>query len=102
MVSGLVHQQAARVGLVAVPPAEVVGAVAHVEQPLEVHRADLPDLRQQLLDLLVHRVEAVVEGDRDPLAGAPLRLEDPLAARHVDGHRLLGDDVAPASSPATM
>ena len=68
---GLVHQQAAGVVLVAVPAAEVVGAVARVEQPLEVDRADLADRAgaQQGVQLAVDRVVAVVEadGDRPPV-----------------------------------
>ncbi|GAB3843068.1 hypothetical protein GCM10029963_17130 [Micromonospora andamanensis] len=70
--------------------------MAHVEQPLEVHRADLADrtVGQQPADLLVQRVVAVVEGDRHPPSGSPYRVEDPLAARCVGGHRLLGDHVA--------
>ncbi len=96
VVAGLVHQQAAGVALVAVPAAEVVRAVAQVEQPLEVHRSDLPDdaRAQQVAQLAVDGVVPVVEADGDPAAGALLGGVDAAAALQVGGHRLLGDDVA--------
>ena len=96
VVARLVHQQAARVGLVAVPAAEVVGAVAYVQQPLEVHRADLADLPrgQPPADLLVHRVEAVVESYRDGGGALPFGEQDPPGPVRVGGHRLFGDHVS--------
>src|SRR5699024_4541170 len=44
VVGGLVDEQAAAVGLVAVPAPEVVGPVGGVQDPLEVHRDHLADL----------------------------------------------------------
>ena len=43
VVRGLVHQQPAAVALVAVPAPEVVGPVAGVQHPLEVHASHLAD-----------------------------------------------------------
>jgi hypothetical protein len=96
VVRGLVHQQAAAVVLLAVPAAEVVGAVPYVEQPLEVDRQHLADgaVGEQAADLLVHGVEAVVEGDGEGVAGLADGAEDAGAATGVDGHRFLGDDAA--------
>lgn len=94
--AGLVHHQPAGVRLVAVPAAEVVGAVPHVEQPLEVHRAHLADraVGEQLAQLLVQGVVAVVERHPHLPPGVGDRVEDLPAAGRVHGHRLLGDDVA--------
>ena len=93
----LVHQQAAGVLLLAVPAAEVVGAVHGVERPLEVHRGDLADLagRDDLAQRRVPRGVPVVEGHDDVAAGLADRARDPPAARPVDGQRLLDDDVGP-------
>ncbi|GAB4007401.1 hypothetical protein GCM10029992_61050 [Glycomyces albus] len=78
MVAGLVDQQAAGLLGQAVPAAEVVGAVAGVEQPVEADRDDLADraLAKEVGDLLVDRVVAVVEGDRDRSGRLPLGFED--------------------------
>ncbi|CAM5680368.1 hypothetical protein SAFG77S_03604 [Streptomyces afghaniensis] len=96
VVRGLVHHQAAAVVLLAMPAAEVVGAVPHVEQPLEVDGEHLADrsVGEQGADLLVHGVEAVVEGDGQTVAGLADGVEDAGATLGVDGHRLLGDDPA--------
>ena len=96
MVGRLVHHQAAAVGLVAVPAAEVVRAVAGVEQPLEVDAGDLADDAglEHLLDLAVARRIAVVEGDGQLAAGPLLGVDDLLALLDVDGHRFFTDDVA--------
>ena len=96
MVRGLVHHQAAGVLLVAMPAAEVVGAVAGVEQPVEVHREHLADDagHEQVLDLGARRRVAVVEGDPHVRPVLLLRVDDALALLRVGGHRLLGDHVA--------
>ena len=96
MVRRLVDEQPARVALVAVPAAEVVRAVAGVEQPLEVHGGDLADdpLFEQALDLGVARGVAVVEGHAVVPARRLLGVDDLLALSGVDGHRLFADDVA--------
>ncbi len=96
VVRGLVHHQASAVLFLAVPAAEVVGAVPYVEQPLEVDRQHLADraLGEQGADLLVHGIEAVVEGDGQGVAGLADGVEDAGAALGVDGHRFLGDDPA--------
>jgi hypothetical protein len=64
--------------------------------PLEVDRQHLADraLGEQGADLLVHGVEAVVEGDGQGVAGLPDGVEDAGAALGVDGHRFLRDDAA--------
>ena len=97
VVARLVHQQAAGVLLLAVPAAEVVGAVHGVERPLEVHRGDLADLagRDDLAQGGVPRGVPVVERHDDVPAGLGDRARDPSAARPVDGQRLLDDDVGP-------
>ena len=63
VVRGLVDHQAAGVFLVAVPAAEVVGAVQRVQQPVEIDREHVADLaaHQQVLDLRARRRIAVVE-----------------------------------------
>ena len=93
----LVHEEAAGIAAVGMPAAEVVGAVAGIEIPVEVGRAHLADpaRRQQLADLPRGRREAVVEGDVDPPPGARLGREDAPAVRGGRRHRLLGDDVDP-------
>ena len=40
MVAGLVHHKATRVCLASVPPAEVVGTMDGIQEPLEVNRED--------------------------------------------------------------
>ena len=96
VVGGLVHQQAAGVALVAVPAAEVVGAVAQVEQPLEVHREHLANGvgHEQLAHRGGVRRVAVVEGDPQLAPGAVNCVQDLLALLRIDRHRLLGDGVA--------
>ncbi len=96
MVRGLVHEQAARVALVPVPAPEVVGPVAGVQHPLEVHaghRADGPVAHELAHLRAVGRV-AVVERDAQLPARARDGVEDLLALHLVHGHRLLADDVA--------
>ena len=98
VVRRLVHQEAAAARLEAVPAPEVVGAVVHVEVPVEIDRQHAADLavEQQLLDLLVLRRIAQVER-HDDLAPVPLfRIEHRLTLRLVDHHRLFGDHVDPA------
>ena len=92
----LVHQQPAGVALVAMPAAEVVGPVAQVEQPLEVHREHLADGvgQEQLAHLGGVRRVAIVEGDPQLASGAVNRIQDLLALLRIDRHRLLGDGVA--------
>src|SRR5690606_23674239 len=72
VMAGLVHEQPARALLVAVPAAEVVGAVRGVQQPLEVHRGDLADAarREELAQRAVARRVAVVERHDHRAAGA--------------------------------
>ena len=96
VVGRLVHHQAARIGLVGVPAAEVIGAVDGVEQPGEVDRDDVADLarHQELLDLGARRGIAVVEGDTDLAAGALDGVDDTLCLVGGGRHRLFGDDVA--------
>src|SRR5690606_9650137 len=88
--------QTTGVALVTVPAPEVVRAVADVQQPFEVDRADLAHhaLGEQLPDPLMDRVVTVVERYRDVPAGACHGVQDLPAAGDVDGHRLLGDHVA--------
>src|SRR5690606_24133975 len=96
VVGRLVYQQTTGVALVTVPAPEVVRAVADVQQPFEVDRADLAHhaLGEQLPDPLMDRVVTVVERYRDVPAGACHGVQDLPAAGDVDGHRLLGDHVA--------
>jgi len=96
VVGGFVDHQAAGVVLVAVPAAEVVRAVAGVEQPFEMDAGDLADDSgvDDLFDLGVARSVTVVEGDGEVLAGALLGVDDLLAFISIDGHRLFADDVA--------
>ena len=91
----LVDPQRAALRLQPVPAAEVVGAVADVEIPVEVDRADRAELvrREDLLDLDVLRREPIVEADGDLALVALLGFEDRLALLLVDHHRLFGDDV---------
>ena len=95
MMGRLVDEQTAGLVLVAVPAAEIVGAVDAVEIPAEIDGGDLADDagHQQVLHLGAMRRVAVVEGNRHRLAGLLLGVEDGAEARHVDGHRLFGDDV---------
>ena len=96
MVRGFVHQEAAGLVLVAVPAAEIVGAVNAVEIPAEIHRLDLADRagHQDVLELRARRRIAVVERHRDALARLALRIEHALEPGQIDRHRLFGDDVA--------
>ena len=97
VVGGLVHEQAAAVGLVAVPAAEVVRAVLGVQHPLEHHRDHLADLagRDDLLQRGVAGAVAVVEGHHHRAAGAIDRLLDRAGRGGVDGQRLLDHHVGP-------
>ena len=96
VVRRLVHQEPAAVALVAVPPAEVIRAVARVEHPLEVHASHLAD-GAGLYDLeylrVVRRVP-VIESYAHVLPCSLDGRENLLAARRVDGHWLFCDDVA--------
>ena len=95
VVARLVDQQAAGVALLAVPAAEVVGAVLGVEHPGEVDRGDLPD--EAVLDDLAQRAVAgrvpVVEGQHDLATRALDGVLDGGCARRVDRQRLLDDHV---------
>jgi hypothetical protein len=99
VVRRLVHPQGSALGPVAMPAAEIVGAVRRVEVPRKIDGRDLPDLarHQDFLDLLVLRRVAIVEGDDHLLAGALLGVEHRLALLLVDHHRLLGHDVDAAA-----
>ena len=96
MMRRLMHEQAAAVALIAVPSAEVVGAMLRVQQPFEVNGVYFADraVANQLANLGMMRRIAVVE--RYPqIAACPLnRIENFLAFLLVDRHRLLGDDIA--------
>ena len=96
VVGALVHQQSSRLVLLTVPSAEVVGAVARVEQVGQVDVDDLTDraLPEQLSDERAAGPPPVVEGHRQRAAGAADRVHDRAALRGVDGHGLLGDRVA--------
>ena len=91
----LVHEKTARVLLVPVPAAEVVGAVVGVEHPLEVDGGDLPD--RAVLDDPAQRAVAggvpVVERQHHLSAGAFDDLFDAGRARRVDRQRLLDHDI---------
>jgi hypothetical protein len=90
-----VHEQPAGVLLLAVPAAEVVGAVGGVEQPLEVHRGDVTDLPggDEGLERAVARGVAVVEGHQHVPAGALDRVRDATHPVLGRGQRLLDDGV---------
>ncbi len=95
VVARLVHEESAGAVFVPVPAPEVVSAVVAVEQPFEVHRADLADRSggDELADLAVDGVVAVVEADRDAAAGAVLGVVDPLEPVEVGSEGFLGDGV---------
>lgn len=99
MARALVHQEAARAVLVAVPAPEIVGAVHAVEIPAGSDRLHLADhaRHQDVLELGARRGIAVVEGHGDAAAGFPLRVEHAVELCEVDRHRLFGDDVAARS-----
>ena len=94
--SGLVHEQPARLLLVPVPATEVVGAVACVEQVVHVHLDHLAD--HALLEQTPHQRAAgpppVIEGHRHRAARAQHRVHDCTAPGRVYRQGLLGDDVA--------
>ena len=94
---GLVDEQPAAVGLVAMPAAEVVGAVGGVQHPLEDHRDHLADLPggDDLLQGGVARAVAVVEGHQHLAAGAVDGFLDASGAGGIDGQGLLDDHVGP-------
>lgn len=96
MVRRLVDEQSAAVAFVAVPAAEIVGAVRRVEQPLEMDARDVADRAgsDQLAHFGVVRRVAVVERHAQVPAGTLDGVENRLAFLLVDGHRLFGDDVA--------
>eukprot|EP01135_Chromosphaera_perkinsii_P010108 Nk52_evm1s2013 gene=Nk52_evmTU1s2013 len=88
-------EEAAAVGLVAVPAPEVVGAVLGVQHPFEGHRDHLADLPRgdDPLQRGVAGAVAVVEGDQHLPAGAGDRVLDAAGARRVDRQRLLDHHV---------
>ena len=92
---GLVYPQRAALLAQAVPAPEVVGAVAGVEVPREVHRGDRADLarEQDLLDLAVLGRVAVVEGDPDLASRALLGVQQGAHLLLVYRHGLLGQHV---------
>ena len=96
VVSGLVHEQAARLLLLPVPAAKVVRAVTRVEQVVHVHLDHLAD--HALLEQPSHQRAAgpppVVEGHRERAASAPHRVHDCTAPGRVNRHGLLGYHVA--------
>ena len=96
VVGRFVHEEAAAVALVAVPAAEVVGAVGGVEQPLEVDGGDGADGAgaEELVDFGVVGGVAVVERHADDVGGALDGRDDVKAPGGVDSHGLFGDDVA--------
>ena len=85
-----------RAVLLHVAPRRDDDPVAAVDAGLE-HQARRPDraVVDQGADQPVDRVAAVVLGDRDDLAGALGRLDDPVAAAQRDGQRLLAQEVQP-------
>ena len=95
MVRRLVDEEAARVLLVGVPAAEIVGAMPRVEIPVEIDRGDIADhlLEQQFLDARSGGGVAIIEGDVDAPAGAALGFHDALRLGRGGRHRLFGDDV---------
>ena len=101
VVGGFVDEEGAAEAPLAVPAAEIGGAVVDVEVPVEIHRGDLADalLHQQFLHLLPLGRIAVVERDGDVFAREGLRVEDGLALDLVGGHGFLGDDIAPHLHP---
>src|SRR5204863_484036 len=100
VVARLVDHQPAGVALVAVPAAEVVGAVAGVEEPLEVDGEDAADRAglEQLLDSAVARGVAEVEGDGEPAASG--RAGDSRPRGCGRGGRRGGLDTTPARARA--
>ena len=95
MVGGLVHLQAAGIGLAPVPAAEVIRAVGGVEQPMEIDREHVADHagHEQVLELGGGRGVAVVEGDAQVAPAAPARVQDALHLPRVNRHRLLADHI---------
>ena len=93
---GLVDHQAAGFFFLAVPAAEIIGAVMCVEQPVKVDRLHVANLaaHQDVLHLRARRGIAVVEGHPAIAAGAAARVDDRLTGLGGRGHRLLGDDIA--------
>ena len=96
MMGGLVHEQAARMGFLGVPAAEIVGAMLGVEIPMEIDRGHGAHrlLAQQLLDAGGGGREAIVESHVDGPAGACLGFEDAAAFFRRGGHWLFGDHPA--------
>src|SRR5271166_228694 len=91
----LVHEQATGICLVAMPAAEIVGAVMRVELPLEIDRGDMPDdaRLQHLLQQGTRRRIAVVEGDCYRSSARLSRCDNPAAGLGIDRQRLLGDHI---------
>ena len=100
----LVHEQAAGDRALGVPAAEVIGAVLHVEVPMEIDRYDVADRAraQQFLDGARGRREAVVECNIDTPAGAALGIEDACALLAVVAIGFSVMTSTPVSSAATM
>src|SRR5260221_1140913 len=95
MMRRLVDEEAGGIFHLGMPAAEIIGAVAGIEIPVEIDRGDLADDAgaQQLLDPHGGRRIAVVERDVDATAGARLGIEDAAALLDRGRHRLFGDDV---------
>ena len=102
MMRGLVDPQRTALRAQPVPAPEIVGAVAGVEVPREVHRRHLADgaRHQQFLDPLMLRRVAVIEGHDDVAAALAFGIQHGLALLLVDRHRLFGHDVEPALEAA--
>jgi len=91
-----VHHQAAGILFLAVPAAEIIGAVTGIEHPVKIDGEDVADgpLHEQILDLGARRRIAIVEGCRAAPARLFDRFEDGAAFFGVGGHRLFSDDIA--------
>ncbi len=93
---GLVHQQPAALVLFAVPPPEVIRAVAHVQCPHKIYLQGCADdaAHDEVAHLGGLGHIAVVEGDDELLAGALGGFQHGAGLRQVCRHGLLADHVA--------